>query len=184
MTKHTERTEHASWPQWARCWNGGPGSLVWSLSQRLWLMSDYFPTTNYGNNAEKRDEEHNSAAALQNFLIPRVEPQRERRPSSPTGLSKRDNCWRCCGKDELIFFLFSWTTRDTIMRLLSVLVKKTATQKRCQEATVTDIFHFLGRFHDLWRTCKARFLWRIQYMCCRYSTGLTLCNQENVIMEC
>lgn len=33
-----------------------PGSLAWSLSQHFWLMSDFFPTTYYGNSAE-RDEE-------------------------------------------------------------------------------------------------------------------------------
>lgn len=67
--KTHRRTEHASWPLWARCYDSGPGSLVWSLSQHFWLMSDPFPTTNYGNNAE-RDEAHNPAAALHNSLIP------------------------------------------------------------------------------------------------------------------
>lgn len=67
--RHTER---ASWPLWARCWNSGPGSLVWSLSQHFWLMGDSFPTTYYGNNTA-RDEEHNPAAAPHGSLIPRSE---------------------------------------------------------------------------------------------------------------
>ena len=64
--RHTER---ASWPLWARCWNSGPRSLVWSLSKHFWLMADSFPTTYYGNNTA-RDEEHNPAAALHGSLIP------------------------------------------------------------------------------------------------------------------
>lgn len=182
MTKHTGAQSTPADPGEPRCWNSGPGSLVWSLSQRFWLMSDYFPTTNYGNNAE-RDEEHNSAAALQNFLIPQVELQRERQPSSPTSLSERDNCWRFCREDKLFFFLFSSTTSNTGQN--HELIQSFSEENKKKGARLPawlPSFIFSGDFMTGGRqNCTARFLWRTQSKWCHYSTGVTLCNQENFI---
>lgn len=58
MTKHTQTHTESTLadPCEPAAQTAGPGSLTWSLSQHFWLMSDFFPTTYYGNITD-RDEE-------------------------------------------------------------------------------------------------------------------------------
>lgn len=91
MTKHTDTQGTPADPCEPSAETAAPASLEWSLSQHFWLMSDSFPTTNYGNNAA-RDEVHKSAAALHSALIPH-----NKASSALVGKASFSHlaCWSC-----------------------------------------------------------------------------------------